>query len=261
MGALCGACLKQYDYDVGRSRCAPCVGVEKMLLRAGVLTTIFLVIAALLVLFFQTIFGVKYSYWWHAIVTMLKDRDEGLDDEIIDSIDVEDVMEVENEVLEEEVEDEEKNDTDVVARRRGLTRSVVTKLKIVIAAWQIGSSTDWIFWQVRFPPIYTKVTRLFGFLGFTFFDVGSFKCLFNWSYFDKLLVVTVAPFGILAGGASIYWMIQGCLGHLRDEDGRRHTWNNILYGTLLFIYIALPSIATTVVTRAEIKFKFRYSAT
>ena len=108
-----------------------------------------------------------------------------------------------------------------------------------------------VFWrQVRFPPIFSKLTHVFGVFGFAVFDVGSFKCLFGWTYFDKLLFVTLAPFGVIALGIILYGIIN------RDAvDFKLRPWewppavrNRITYWALFFIYVVLPSISTFVIT-------------
>jgi len=157
----------------------------------------------------------------------------------------------------EDNEDKEEDERDVQDRdvgeqvrkqRRGFRRSVLTKLKIIIAAWQIASSTGTALLQVRFPPVFQKVTHIFGILGIFFLDVGSFKCLFGWSYFEKMLFVTLAPAGVAAGGVGAYWLVQRGRGKLETDADRRRVWTNIKYATLLFLYVILPSISTYVIT-------------
>ena len=132
--------------------------------------------------------------------------------------------------------------------KRNLRRSVLTKLKIIVAAWQIASSAGEIFRQVQFPPMFEKLTGIFGWLGFAVFDVGSFKCLFGWTYFDKLLFVTLAPFVVVLLGASSYWMIQCYRGKLETPEGRSKATAQIKYAALLFIFVVLPSISAYVIT-------------
>ena len=133
-------------------------------------------------------------------------------------------------------------------KKRQIRKSMLTKLKIVVAAWQIASSAGEVFRQVRFPPIFEQLTGIFGWLGFAVFDVGSLKCLFGWTYFDKLLVVTLGPFVVVLLGASSYWVIQCCRGKLKTLEGRSTATAQIKYVTLLFIFIVLPSISAYVIT-------------
>ena len=135
-----------------------------------------------------------------------------------------------------------------ITRRRSLRRSIFTKLKIVIAVWQIASSTDTVFWNIRFPPVFQKVTHLFNFLGFSFFDVGSFKCLFGYSYYEKLVFVTLAPVLAVPLIAGIYGVIEGLCGKLITYDDRRKFIAKVTYVSLLFLYVVLPSISNYVIT-------------
>ena len=145
----------------------------------------------------------------------------------------------------EEKKDEELSQSEIETRtrRRKLRSSVLRKLKVIVAAWQIASSTQTVLFQVRFPPIFAKVTRVFDVLGLAIFDVGSFKCVFGWSYFQRLLFVTLAPFAMVILVAGPYWLIQ----RRRGLDPRKIV-STIKYWALFFIYIILPSISTDVVT-------------
>ena len=78
--------------------------------------------------------------------------------------------------------------------------------------------------------------------------MGSFKCVFRgWGYFYKLLVVTLAPFGLISLATGLYLVAQRRIGRLRTRDDRRRVLSNVTYGTLLFIYVVLPSISSTVI--------------
>lgn len=81
-------------------------------------------------------------------------------------------------------------------------------------------------------------------LGLAVFNVGSFKCLAGWSYFEQLLFVTLAPFIVVPLVAGGYWITQRRLGKLKH----REILSNITYWSLFFIYIVLPSISTFVIT-------------
>ena len=103
-----------------------------------------------------------------------------------------------------------------------------------------------VFWrQVRYPKVFDKVTHYFGVLGFAIFDVGSLKCLFGWSYFDKLLFITLAPFGciaIIALGINLYCFLY------RDDKAKLSCKVLATYWILFFIYVVLPSISSFVIT-------------
>ena len=135
-------------------------------------------------------------------------------------------------------------------------KSVRTKIKIIVAAWQITSSTEFVFLRIKLPKSFSKVMRLFGVLGLAIFDVGSTKCFLGWSYFEELLFVTLAPFGFILLLWIVYWLINWCRWRwwcwccIWDETQQRtkDTWNNFKYWTLFFIYIILPSVSSYVIT-------------
>ena len=102
--------------------------------------------------------------------------------------------------------------------------------------------------QVRFPSIFERVTSAFGLFGMAIFDVGSFDCFFRFSYFEKLVFVTVTPFGVVGLGASLYWSMHHIRGNLTTSERRKDVFSKLIYGILLFIYVVLPSITTYVIT-------------
>ena len=237
-GALCGACRRDYNYEVTSNRCRRCSGLLASVARLGNICILLLCLLSILILLLYAlapVYGV--DRWssprhlvrgaWHWATTYVDD--------------VRPVVDNSNNITTNLDEQSRR------ARRQKLIKSIRTKMKLIIAAWQIGSSTQSVFiWQVRWPPIFDLVTHMFGVFGFALFDVGSFKCLFAWSFFDKLLFVTIAPFGVVALGTGIYCGIQR--GKLKTEADRRRVFSNVTYASLLFIYIILPSIATTVLT-------------
>ena len=213
-GALCGSCRDDFDYDVGTDQCQRCTSFGGELSRVGTLGI--LVVVLVLVVGILTQVGVLRR-WWHRVViagakVWLGDVEGAFDEDSVST------------------------------KRQKLKKSILTKLKIIIAAFQIAASTQTVFLQVRYPPIFAKLTHLVGVIGLTIFDVGSFKCLFGWTYFEKLLFVTLAPFGVLGLGAALYWCIH------RRQRKKADIVATITYGSLLFIYIVLPSIATYVMT-------------
>ena len=80
------------------------------------------------------------------------------------------------------------------------------------------------------------------------FEVGSFNCFFRSSYFERLLVVTLAPFAVVALTAGPYWLFERYRGKFRNEADRREVTSRISFCVMIFIYFILPSISTFVLT-------------
>ena len=219
-GALCGACTDKYDFDVAKNKCVQCS--SNLLLRAGNMLV--------LLIFIGILIAIVMSAPCHHGRSLSKH----LFDIFLDELDL---------PGRDEADTKEPEEDPRAQKREKLRKSLLTKLKIIIAALQIAASADSILFQVHFPKIFTIVTHISGLLGFAIFDVGSFKCLFRWTYFDKLLAVTLTPFAIVPLGAGIYLGIQRWRGHDRAKAKSR-----ILYATLLFVFIILPSISTSVIT-------------
>ena len=250
-GALCGACTSRYNYDIARNRCASCLGFHTMILRSGILFLFLIFILCCLIgiaaFFFRGDFHFLTTLF-HFIKEAAKGDDAvgaGFDDHLDDmAADRESKISKDDSDAKDDDEPPTRN-PQTSRRQRSLRRSVLTKLKIIVAAWQISASTESVV-LVRFPKMFEKVTQIFGVLGFALFDVGSFKCLFGWSFFEILVVVTVAPVGFVGLGALLYWIRSRK--RLRTSEGRRHVLNNNTYGILLFLFVVLPSISTYVVT-------------
>jgi len=221
VGALCGACAEGHDYEISRNRCANCSSAREMFARASILFVLFFVSFAFVVAVctrhcrrFPLVTFLNKVLKEHVRAGLAAGHEvQALEDAAA-------TMDAEEEKEAGEADDDEATKA---SRRRSLKRSIITKLKIIIAAMQIASSTDTPFWQVRFPPVYAKVTHIFGVLGVFLFDVGSFHCLFRWSYYDKIVFVTVAPFGIILLAGGLYWLVQLRRGRLRTDRRRVST--------------------------------------
>jgi len=98
---------------------------------------------------------------------------------------------------------------------------------------------------------------MFNAFGIAIFDVGSFDCVFGWSYFEKLVVVTLAPTALTALAAGVFlWSHQSAKRSAtltdsiqesqRMKDGFRSS--RFIYGLSLFVYVVLPSISRKVIT-------------
>ena len=135
------------------------------------------------------------------------------------------------------------------AKRRRYRHSLITKAKIIVAAWQIASSTPTVLLQVRFPPLFAQVAALFDVFGVEAFDIESVvRCAFGWSYFHRLAFVTLTPFVVLLLSTILYVAIEFRRGKLKEQTGRRKAFSNFTYFTLVLIYVVLPGVSTYVIT-------------
>ena len=268
-GALCGACAKEYDYDLTRARCVKCATLKEMILTriaSFVILIFFVIIIIVAIRMFRRERRLTWQSPWdflknNAIASVKLAVDIGIMPESFqtsvggDGGKIKHDDETESNASGGEPsgrprlgrtpsqEEQRKRES-----RKRFRKSILTKVKIVIATWQIASSTQTVFLQITWPPIFGKITQVFNVLGLFIFDVGSLKCLFDWSYFTKLMFVTLAPLGAIFLCAGLYWLIMRRRGKLTTIADRRRVFANITYASLLFVYIVLPSIATRVIT-------------
>lgn len=129
-------------------------------------------------------------------------------------------------------------------QRQKLWKSVLSKLKIIVAAWQIASSIEWVLPQVNFPDVYHAVVHTLGILGLSFIEVTSFECLFNWTYFHKVVFATVSPFLVIGVSVSVYVGWSRWRGAFQVIECRERVVANATYFTLLLLYITLPGASS-----------------
>ena len=206
-GALCGACTKGYDFDNSRNRCAKCATTTEMLGRAANFIP--------LLIFFGLLVCVLYLRFKEqlrrVVLSVFLVVNDGVD----------------------ALADHHKTQKD-------FRKSLLTKAKVVIAVWQIAASTVTVLFRVRFPPIFARSMKLFQVLGLTIFEVSSLNCIFGWTYFEKMLFVTLAPFAVIGLFAACYACLQRC-------KGQRQVSSKIAFYVLLFLYLILPSISTFII--------------
>ena len=206
--ALCGACADGYDYDVGRNRCAACPKTAWEMLGR---------VGNLSLLMVMAVAGLTYAaYHWDLHSTVAAEVASVHARRLFDLGDL--------------PPDKEKH-----------RRKILTKLKIVVATMQIASSVDYVLFRIHFPTMFAVASRLGRVL--TVVDVGT--CLFRWTYLEKLLVVTLGPFLVVPVAAGVYWVLARKFFGVVDKRKPR---SQIIYGSLLFVYVILPSIATSVFT-------------
>ena len=58
----------------------------------------------------------------------------------------------------------------------------------------------------------------------------------------------IAPFVVVALVAGLYLLVQKRRGKLESEADRRQALDNCTYSLLLFIYVIMPSVSTSVIT-------------
>ena len=128
---------------------------------------------------------------------------------------------------------------------KGLPKHVLTKLKIIIAAWQIGSSAVTVFPHIRFPSIFDRAMQsFFQVLGLGIFDVSSLSCVLKWGPFERLLFMTLAPFATVFVVALAFWLRQ----RSKSSEKKKLFLSRFTYFTTLFVYVVLPGISTSVIT-------------
>ena len=128
-------------------------------------------------------------------------------------------------------------------KKKYLFTAIMTKAKICLAAYQIAAVTPWSLPAVHFPAPTTAVLKVASLVEFNFLQLGSTDCILKMSYFEKLVVLTVLPFGLAIVGSSMYVGLV-LLGHRR----RRIEWDvelrRIIYCILLLFYVALPACSS-----------------
>ena len=129
-GALCGACDDGYNFDIARNRCAKCSGTRDIMVRAGNLSLLVRLLAALVTLLCMRFR--RRVRWLRETVFLF--MSQGLD------------------ALEHKESKEAPSEAAIEARSQSQKwrKSLLTKAKITIATWQIAASTETV--RVHSPP-------------------------------------------------------------------------------------------------------------
>lgn len=231
-GAVCAACKAKYEYDPFENRCKKCGSDSKIATSAGTWCLVGLVMMVC-----GAIWLYRYGTpaHWYLISRLARgyardETSEGADTGT-------DLVELKVESTDPEMRRHEE-------QRQKLWKSILSKLKIIVAAWQIASSVEWVLPQVSFPEVYQAVIHTLGILGLSFIEVTSFECLFNWTYFHKLVFATVCPFLLIGVSVSIYVGWSRWRGAFEIRECRERVIANATYCTLLLLYITLPGASS-----------------
>ncbi|KAJ8614287.1 hypothetical protein CTAYLR_001173 [Chrysophaeum taylorii] len=233
-GALCGACKRNYDFDPVANKCLKCKTLAKQFEGAGVLVCVFL-LSVVIGIWSLKKFLTK-ERWAHfkkmAVLVgtgKFNMRDADKFGEMSSS---------RRKQAEEEAEE----------RQKRLQKSIMTKVKIIVAAYQIATSTQFVIPQVNFPDIFKTVLRASNIIGLDFMSLGSTDCLIHLSYFHKLMVTTLSPFVftfLVVMFVIARLRIKYGLGHYPDiKTINKKAGHALMYFFLLLIYVALPTCST-----------------
>mmetsp|Transcript_2957 Transcript_2957/g.9232 ORF Transcript_2957/g.9232 Transcript_2957/m.9232 type:complete len:499 (+) Transcript_2957:612-2108(+) len=127
--------------------------------------------------------------------------------------------------------------SDARDRQRQFWQSVMTKVKVIIAAWQIASSTAWVL-PVKFPSVFEFVQLAFS---IDFVQLASVSCITQAGYYTTLVCVTVAPLALIFAGLAFYATVLVIRRKIGLSDDLERNKRRAIYAILLLIYIVLPT--------------------
>ena len=153
-------------------------------------------------------------------------------------------VDIANDKLDDAIENEEGDEADATtavkqdeSSDRSTTQVVMTKLKIVIAAYQIACSIPWTLPQVKFPAIFKKALELGSAVNLSFISFAKTECFGAFSYFDKLVFVTLTPVVVVFVIAAVCAMRYACV----DQSRRSKVLEGGAYWILFALYCLIPS--------------------
>ena len=74
---------------------------------------------------------------------------------------------------------------------------VMTKVKIIIATYQIATSLPWSLPQIRFPEAVEQALKLGSIVNLSLISFAKLECFGDITFFDSLLFVTLLPIAVL----------------------------------------------------------------
>ena len=119
-------------------------------------------------------------------------------------------------------------------------RGAMTKLKIVIATYQIVTSITWTLPQVRFPAAFDRVLELFSFVNLSLISFAKPECFGSFHYFDKLVFVTLIPPVVLVAIVAVAALRCLCVARERRPGVVDAAW----YWSLFALYVLVPSTSS-----------------
>ena len=114
-------------------------------------------------------------------------------------------------------------------------------IKVVFAYFQVVGGLSFVF-GMRFPPIYSTVTGMFG--GLFSFDFISFiplGCMTTMNFYNSLLVYTITPILISIVMAVCYKLVRDSEKEKEDEKK-----NKIFEAFLIMTFVILPTVSVKV---------------
>ncbi|KAH8044545.1 hypothetical protein JL721_12825 [Aureococcus anophagefferens] len=218
-GPLCGA-QAHYFYDTAANRCVDC-GNKIKASGDNIIGTV------LAVLFVVAAIGVVMRKF--GLFTVLGHGVDAIR-EVVQGEAVEDIAKAK---LEEHYEDDEDGEAagsdtqsadDEESSGRSTEQNVMTKVKIVIATYQIACSIPWSLPQVRFPAIFEEALKLGSVVNLSFISFAKAECFGDFDYFDKLsscdspshdawlpyvlFSIVAYPVGVPLGFACLLWRLR-----------------------------------------------------
>ncbi|KAJ8598203.1 hypothetical protein CTAYLR_005533 [Chrysophaeum taylorii] len=245
-GALCAACERNYYLDLARNRCVECssrVSPGKILAACAIaLSCVVLLVGVLSVRF-----GLK------RVTNAMKEAmagectGKGENDTVV-------VHAFDDDDPERRRSNSEEQDAQAAEERnQKFWKSVLVKLKIVVAAYQIASSVTWVLPTLKFPTITTSWLRALNFLNLDLSSLATTDCWMHTTFYGKFLFATIAPVVIVTLGALVvgiyilFWRPKKRSdAPTREEEEHRvdAIEERAYYALLLLLYVCLPGCSS-----------------
>ena len=128
-------------------------------------------------------------------------------------------------------------------RREKFIQSAQTKLKILLAVYQIQNALPWALPYVSYPDAFETLVAWMSFIELDFVRIVPLSCMMPYSFFDKLFASTILPL-ILAA----IILVLGRIASWRRSDPaeQRATWTYAYSWFLLLTYVVFTGVSTTV---------------
>jgi len=157
------------------------------------------------------------------------------------------------------------DDGDLIHRRKRMLKSIMTKIKIVVATYQISSAIPWVLPGVHFPLAFERVLEAISAVGLNTLGLGSTRCVVRLTYFPSLVVATTYPFLLMLLGAAVIGLYARVFPENDDHKDRARAtardcraassasskgggmsafMSRLIYGLLLVLFFALPGCAS-----------------
>ena len=145
--------------------------------------------------------------------------------------------------VDEEEDAEKAAEEEEEERRKTFWESVQTKLKILIAVYQIQNALPWTLPFVSYPDAFEALVNWLSFLELDFVRIIPMECAMPHNFFDKLFASTMIPL-VLAGIILVFGKLASLA--RRDPAERRAAWIYAYSWFLLLTYVVFTGVSTTV---------------